>query len=157
MTHADIEKAASEIISQKIEDNEIVEMSWAVRELIGSMGEIIGDGADFHVLCADFYAWRVVKKMVKKFDAVTTAVSAGMQMNLDGFEHMQAAYTVKRDDAIKLVPVSLMTYEEREERAKLYENFAAGLGQHAKELRAYNETQKLGDEVFVELQMEVMP
>jgi hypothetical protein len=156
MTHADIEKAASEIISQKIENKEIVEMSWAVRELIGSMGDIIGDGADFHIICADYYAWRVVKRMVKKFDAVTTAAAKGIQMNLDGFERMQAAYTVKREDAIKLVPVSLMTFEEREEKATLYENFAAGLRQHAKELRTYNESLKIGDQLFAEFQQEVI-
>lgn len=139
MNHNDIEKAASQIITAKIKNGEIVKMKWAVEELILSMGEIMGDGTDFHLIAADYYAWRVIKKMVNKLDAATSAVTSHKQMDLEGFASMQEAYTVKRDGAIALVPVELMTSEEREDRASLYDRGAEALKQHAKELRAYNE------------------
>lgn len=139
MNHNDIEKAASQIITAKIKNGEIVKMKWAVEELILSMGEIMGDGTDFHLIAADYYAWRVIKKMVNKLDAATSAVISHQQMDLEGFASMQEAYTVKRDGAIALVPVELMTIEEREDRASLYDRGAEALKQHAKELRAYNE------------------
>jgi hypothetical protein len=139
MNHNDIEKAASQIITTKIEHGEIVKMKWAVQELISSMGEIMGDGTDFHLIAADYYAWRVIKKVVNKLDAATNAAKSNQQMDLEGFASMQEAYTVKRDGAIALVPVELMTVEERENRACLFDSFADALKQHAKELRAYNE------------------
>jgi len=139
MNHTDIEKAASEIITAKIEHGEIVKMQWAVQELISSMGEIMGEGSEFYIITADFYAWRVIKKMVNKLDAATSAVRSHQQMDLEGFASMQVAYTVKRDGAIALVPVELMTIQEREDRASLYDRGANALKQHAKELRAYNE------------------
>jgi hypothetical protein len=139
MNHTDIEKAASEIITAKIEHGEIVKMQWAVQELISSMGEIMGEGSEFYFITADFYAWRVIKKMVNKLDAATSAVRSHQQMDLEGFASMQVAYTVKRDGAIALVPVELMTIQEREDRASLYDRGANALKQHAKELRAYNE------------------
>ena len=139
MNHNDIEKAAAQIITTKIEHGEIVKMKWAVQELISSMGEIMGDGTDFHLIAADYYAWRVIKKVVNKLDAATSAVRSHQQMDLEGFSSMQEAYTVKRDGAIALVPVELMTIQEREDRASLYDRGADALKQHAKELRAYNE------------------
>jgi hypothetical protein len=138
MNHKDIEKAASDLITAKISNGEIVKMNWAVQELIASMGEITGDGTDFHIIAADYYAWRIIKRTVKKLDAATSAATSGTQMDLDGFSHMQEAYTVKRDGSIALVPIELMTYEEREERAVLFDTFAEALQQHAKELREYN-------------------
>ncbi len=139
MNHTDIEKSASEIITAKIEHGEIVKMQWAVQELISSMGEIMGEGSEFYFITADFYAWRVIKKMVNKLDAATSAVRSHQQMDLEGFASMQVAYTVKRDGAIALVPVELMTIQEREDRASLYDRGANALKQHAKELRVYNE------------------
>lgn len=139
MNHTDIEKAASQIITAKIKNGEIVKMQWAVTELISSMGEIMGDGTEFHIIAADFYAWRVIKKMVNKLDAATSAVTSHQQMNLEGFSHMQEAYTVKRGGENEMVPVELMTIQEREDRASLYDRGSNALKQHAKELRAYNE------------------
>lgn len=138
MNHTDIEKAASEIITVKIENGEIVKMQWAVKELILSMGKIIGEGTDFYIIAGDHYARRVIKSVVNKLDAATNAAKSNQQMDLEGFACMQEAYTVKRDGEIDLVPVELMTNEERESRACLFDRFADGLKQHAKELRAYN-------------------
>lgn len=145
MNHTDIEKAASEIITAKIEHGEIVKMQWAVQELISSMGEIMGEGSEFYFITADFYAWRVIKKMVNKLDAATSAVRSNQQMDLEGFASMQVAYTVKRDGVIALVPVELMTIQEREDRASLYDRGANALKQHAIELRLYNENIKTID------------
>jgi len=156
MTPKDIEAAAAELITSKIKNNEIVEMSWAVRELISSMGEITGDGSDFHFICADYYAWRVVKKAIGKYDISTEGLS-GNQPNLDGFEHMQAGYTMKRGKKISLIPVSLLSDEELDERADVYETLSSGLLQHAKELRDFVKLRRCGAELAIEFQSEVAP
>ena len=139
MNHKEIESIACEIVTAKIKGGEIVKMEWAVKELIQCMGEITGDGADFHIIAADYYAWRIVKSTVNKIDAATSAANQSSQMDLSGFDKIQEAYTVKRNGSISLVPVELMTPEEREERASLFEKFAKGLISHARELRRYNE------------------
>ena len=136
MTAKDIEKQASDLVTSKIGNGEIVEMNWAVRELIAGMGGITGDGEEFYTLCADFMAWRIVKRIVGKYDLAGRTSQCG-QLDLDGFGHMQKGYTVKRGETIKLVPVEMLSDWEILKRADEYDKISSALTEHANELRDF--------------------
>jgi len=150
MTQKDIEKQASELITAKITAGEVVEMNWAVRELISGMGEIEGEGAEFYTLCADFLAWRIVKRIVGKYD-IAGRVSEYGQLDLDGFSHLQKGYTVRRDETIKLVPVDKLTDEEILGRADEYVKISEALLEHANEMRDYVARRKQPQTIEMEL------
>ena len=141
MTNTDIEKKAHEVISNKIASGEVVQMTWAVHEVIQSNGTIEGEGFDFYRLCAQEHVYKIVKKAVDKYDNKEKPDHS--QMTLEGFVYLQKAYTVKRNDEIQLTPIDLMTSDERLARADEYDKQAAGCKAHAKELRDYDALQKM--------------
>lgn len=135
MSPKDLSKIAHRLISNKIEAGEIVQMNWAVTELINAQGVIKGEGKPFYSLCAREYVYSIVKKAVSKYDNFETA--AGAQMTLKGYEFLQEAYTVERDNERQLVPVHLVTNDELLARAKEFRKQAQGLLIHADEIEKY--------------------
>lgn len=133
MSPKDLDQIAHRLIADKIGSGEIVHMHWAVKELIDSQGGIAGMGVPFYSLCANEHIYRVVKKAVDKYDAP----EMGGQMTLKGYECLQQAYTVERDDDRQLVPVALVTSEELLARAGEFRKQAKGLVRHAKEIEKY--------------------
>jgi len=136
MTNKELEAIARDIIEAKIGLGEEVHMEWAVHEVISGRGVIMGVGKPFYTLCAHEHVYRVVKKAVDNYDSVSSGES-NSQMHLEGFEHLQAAYTVKREDQRVLVPIQLIPDAELLERADEYDKLAKGLKKHAKEIRDY--------------------
>ena len=136
MNAKDIEQRASEMVADKIRHGYEVHMDWTVRELILSMGDIDGKGAEFHAICAHEYAWRVVKRVVKKYDAESEEAEAS-QMTLDGFEQLRVAYTMPRKGETQLIPLHKLTDDEIRNRAATYIQQSKTLKKHAKELLYY--------------------
>lgn len=134
MTIKDVEREAHELITGKIEAGEIVQMQWAVNELILQQGEISGDGVPFYRLCAREFVYRVVKKAVEKYDKHEPDDE---QLTLKGYVHLHAAYTVERDGTRQLVPVHLIDSEELLKRADEFDRQSEGLQQHAREIRLF--------------------
>lgn len=136
MTVNELEKIAHKLIADKIAQGEEVQMEWAVHELIKQQGTISGAGKGFYALCAREFVYRVVKKAVDKYESESSAED-GAQKNLEGFDYLQVAYTVARDDVRVLVPIDLITDEELEKRAEEYDRQAIGMQGHAQEIRNY--------------------
>lgn len=59
------------------------------------------------------------------------------QLVLDGFEHLQIAYTFEREGRTVLVPVDQCSEIELERRAREYDDMANGCRAHSRELREY--------------------
>jgi hypothetical protein len=135
MTTNDIERQARELITDRIAAGEVVQMHWAVQELINNQGEIIGDGVPFFTLCAKEHIYRVVKKVVDKYDKPTE--DGDRQLTLKGYECLQEAYTVERDEERQLVPVSLISDDELIARAREYRVQAEALVKHADEIELF--------------------
>ena len=68
MSPKDLDQIAHCLISDKIGAGEVVQMHWAVTELINSQGMIGGDGVPFYQLCAREHVYRVVKRAVDKYE-----------------------------------------------------------------------------------------
>lgn len=135
MSPKDLDQIAHRLIAEKIGNGEIVQMHWAVTELINSQGVIAGDGEPFYSLCAREHVYRIVKKAVDKYDKPESG--DGVQMTLEGYDCLQEAYTVQRDNERQLVPVHLVTNEELLARAKEFRKQAQGLMNHAREIEKY--------------------
>lgn len=140
MSPKDIDKIASSMIAEKIDSGETVQMNWAIQEILNRFPSIGGDDLEFYVLCAREQVGRVVKRVIDLYDQPS---ESGEQMLLDGYEFLRAAYTVERDGSRSVVPIYLLTDEELEDRAKQFEEQAASMRKHAKEIRSYVKKRQL--------------
>lgn len=136
MKQKDIERQAHELITTRIEAKEIVEMTWAVHELIGKQGTITGEGTEFFQLCAYENVYRIVKKIVERYESGEQE-GDDRQLPLEGYDCLRIAYTVEMDGERKLVPITLIPAEVLLSRALEFERQSETLRKHAEELRIY--------------------
>jgi len=136
MTMIELEQIAHKLIADKIAEGEQVQMEWAVHEIIKGRGKIDGKGVPFYTLCAREQVYRVVKKAVDKYEIASDNTDR-TQISLAGFDYLQAAYTVEREDVRILVPIHLISDEELEARACEFDKLALGIREHAREIRKY--------------------
>lgn len=134
MAETSVYREVREFIAAKIARGEIVSVDWLTHEIVANKRGISGDDVEFYRVCAFTHVRDVVKRCVGKYDAKP---ATDVQLVLDGFEHLQVAYTVERRGENVLVPVDQLTDCEIEGRAVEYEKMAKGCLAHAKELRSY--------------------
>lgn len=90
----------------------------------------------FYALCAREHTYRAVKRAVDKYES-NEERETDDQLTLQGFEHLQRAYTMDRDGERVLVPIELIPSYELLQRAVEYEAQAVAMTAHAKELRDF--------------------
>jgi hypothetical protein len=134
MSEQSIYREVREFIAAQIQDGKVILVGELALQILISKPSIEGQDKEFYQIAAMAYVKTVVKRCVGKFDA---APVSDPQLVLDGFEHLQVAYSVERDGQICLVPVDQLTPREIEARAAEYEQMAASCRKHAKELREY--------------------
>jgi hypothetical protein len=128
----DYELKAMEL-AEKFDKGEIVEMEWAITELVQSQGEMIADNEDFWLLSAREKAKRDLKNAIALYKGTGVEGEDDRQPVLAGFEHLRQSYTVRG----KIVPVEQVSDEDLLERAALLEKQSGALKEHAKEIRKY--------------------
>lgn len=131
--NASIEK----LVSDKIQNAEPVAMSWITQEVLSNHGNIQGDDTEFYMVCARHYVSDQVKRQIKKYEP--TESQADAQLIMEGFDHLQKAYPVERNEERVIMPIELMTDDEVLKRSNEYRAMAAGCTNHAKELIQYLE------------------
>jgi hypothetical protein len=122
------------IIADRIEAGEQVVVDWLTHEIVRGKELIDTPDSDFFRACAYVHVKDVVKRVVGKYDS---GPASDAQYVLEGFQHLQKAYTVQRQGQNILVPVDQLSIEEIEARADEYDTMAAGCVAHAKELRFF--------------------
>jgi len=132
----DVTREIRAIIDSRIASGVAVRVEWLTTEILAAKSQIDGEDADFYVACAVDFIKGTVKRCIGAY-APKAGAATDPQIVMDGFDHMQRAYTVPRDGETVLVPVHLLSDEELEARAAEYEAMAIGCVAHAKELRAY--------------------
>ena len=137
MSEQSIYREVREFIAAQIQDGKVILVGELALQILISKPSIEGQDKEFYQSAAMAYVKTVVKRCVGKFD--TTPVS-DPQLVLDGFEHLQVAYSIERDGQQCLVPVNQLSLQEIEARASEYEQMAVGCRKHAKELRQYGST-----------------
>ncbi len=136
-----LEQRAHNLVAQRIGSGEEVRMPWAVHELLKSMGEAPKENAADWIYCARETLYRIVKKAVDRY-APSEDQKEGEQLMMEGYKHLQAAYTTERGKDRVLVPTDQATDEELTLRAEQYFSISAGTYAHGQELLLYVDRRK---------------
>lgn len=136
MDETSITTEIRKFIADKIASGAIVHVDFLTAEIIAGKDAIDGDDLPFYRTCAHTHVRKIVKRCVGKYDVKP---STDRQLTLDGFEHLQRAYTVQRGGETVLVPVDQCTNAELLARAAEYVTMAKGCRDHATEIHAYIE------------------
>ena len=132
------------IVQDRIDAGVICRVEWLTTEIIAQKDQIDGDDVDFYVACGIEFVKKTVKRVIGEYEPKTGV--ADTQIILDGFCHLQKAYTVERDEQTTLVPVNLLTDAELEARAAELDAMAAGCIAHADEIRNYRQSRAFAAE-----------
>lgn len=130
--YSEIRKFVSDLVDSGAE----TPVEWITQNSLNSRGAIEGEGAPLYRYCTREHLNRLVKKAVGKYDVEARSVQ-DQQIVMEGFEHLQRAYTVPRKEKIVLVPIYRCTDEELLLRADEYDKQAVGCQKHATELRRF--------------------
>lgn len=127
-------------ISAKIEwlrDNNgpTLHPDWVTQAILSDHSDITGKDADFHLCCSRISIRKEVREQINKLDAPESKINK--QLSLEGFEHLQQYYVVKRDGEQVAVRVDHLTDAEIETKAREYEAMGRSLLSHADELIRY--------------------
>lgn len=122
-------------VQDRVDAGVITRVEWLTAEYIETKPEVSGSDVPFYRTCALAHVNEVMKRCVGKYDAKPSKVES--QLILPGFDHLQRAYTVRRDDAIHLVPIDMVSDDELLTRAVEYDDMAKGCRAHAREIREY--------------------
>lgn len=139
MAETSIYGEVRKIIADKISRQEVVIIDWLTHEIVSGKAGIEGPDADFYRVCAFTHVKDVVKRCVGKYDSKP---ESDRQLVLSGFEYLQVAYTVVRNGDVVLVPVDMLTDDEIEGRAQVFEEMAKGCKAHAMELRKFKRSRR---------------
>ena len=132
----DVTREIRGMVQDRIDAGEIIRVDWFTTEILSMKDKIEGDDADFYIACGVDFIKESVKRCIGDYKP-KAALITDAQIVMDGFDHMQKAYTFDRDGEQVLVPVDMLTSDEIESRARELEAMAKGCIAHARELRAY--------------------
>lgn len=130
--YAEIRKFVSDLVDA----GAVTPVEWITQDFLNSRNDISGSDAALYRACTRAHIARIVKKVVGKYDTEARAIQEP-GLSLEGFEHLQRAYTITRDEKVVLVPVHKCTDSELTARAEEYDRMAVGCRVHAREIRAF--------------------
>lgn len=122
------------IVQERIDAGVIVRVEWLTTEIMAMKDKIEGEDADFYIACGVDFIKNTVSRVIGDY---APKPKQDVQIVMHGFDHLQKAYTVLRDEQVTLVPVTMLSDDELESRAQEYETMAKGCIAHAKEIRAF--------------------
>lgn len=135
MEAINIHSEVRRLIADCVGRGEVRSVASYVDIIMADHSAIEGRDADFYIICARRSIKDIVSATIGKFAPKTKQQDT--QLVLDGFEHLQVAYTFERMGEVVLVPVDQCTDIELAARAAEYEDMAKGCRSHARELREY--------------------
>lgn len=139
-SESDLVAEVREIIRKNVEKGTTVPSPWVTQEVLSSHDKIYGEDTDFHRYCALEHVKDTVRAEVGRWKS--TPQQKDKQMILAGFEYLQKAYCIERNNTPTIVPIEKMTHEEIQAKANEYERMAEGCRKHADELRRYEQIRK---------------
>lgn len=142
MSDDSIYREIREAIDARIASGEVITRDSLTHDIVRGKSKIEGEDIEFYRVCAFKFVADLVRKCIGKFDA---RPETDPQLVLDGFEHLQKAYTVQRGGQTVLVPIDQLTDIEIELRAQDYEKMAKGCLAHSRELRSYKRNRTTGE------------
>lgn len=135
MQSINVQSEIRKLVTDCVERGETRTVASFVDIVMSDHSAIEGDDADFYLVCTRARVKEIVTKVIGKFSPKEDAPDR--QLVLDGFQHLQVAYTFERHGQTALVPVDQCSEIELIARAKEYDEMAKGCRAHAREIREY--------------------
>ena len=126
-------------VMAKIASGQVVKREWLTLEVLSYYGGIDGEHADYYRAMARRFIDGTARRVIGKLQSANPGQS---EFTMDGYQHLQVAYPLKRDGELALVPVEQATDDELEDRAREYDAMADGALAHAAEIRRYIELRR---------------
>src|ERR1035441_2396476 len=115
-----------------------VQAGWIASEIVRKHPDIRGADKDFYLNCARNHVRDTVRDVTRRYKDDPRTKPPG-QLVLAGFEYVQKAYLVKREDEEFIVPVDQCTDKELDQKIAEYRSMAEGCSKHADELVRYKQ------------------
>lgn len=107
--------------------------SWIAKAVMDDHSDVTGQDAEFHTCCSYALVRKEVTQQINKCEVDPTV----SQLTLEGFDHLQHYYVVKRGEERLAVRVDNLTDEELDEKAGEYDTMGRACMDHADEIRRY--------------------
>jgi hypothetical protein len=136
----DLRREIHRCIETLLVAGQTVKWKWLVTDVLNRHPLPLIPDLDFNVICRRLAVTDAARDVLRdlKLDADDPAKASGSgTMPLPGFQHLQVAYPVERDNELVIVPIDKMTDAERLGRALQYRAMARGCIAHAEELERY--------------------
>jgi len=104
----DVNREIRRIVGERVDAGIVVRVEWLTQEILSMKSDIEGGDADFYLACGVRYIHDAVKNCIGAYKPKPNA-APNAQIVMDGFDYMQRAYSILRDDEIVLVPVDQLS------------------------------------------------
>lgn len=128
-------------VMAKIASRQVVDRKWLTLEVLSNYSGIDGEHADYYRAMARKFIDSTARRVIGKLESANPGQS---EFTMEGYEHLQMAYPLRRKGELMIVPVDQASDSELEERACEYEAMADGALAHAAEIRRYIELRRDG-------------
>jgi hypothetical protein len=138
-TQADLKAEVSELILSGIEAGQVMPAGWiteAIMEKHPIPVKVLGDHHDFYTLCGFAHVRDTVRQCLRAYKD-DTSQEIPEQLKLPGYDDLQKAYLIERDEEQMIVPITQCTEEELNAKIAEYRRMAEGCLHHADELVRY--------------------
>lgn len=134
-----IDAEITDFVRDLIAQQQPVKTDWVVHGLMQQHQGLEGEDAPFYLTCAYGFVRTRVRGVLRKLGLVVE-LDDDTQPALPGWQHLQQAYVVERDQASHIVPIEQMSFEEIMAKADEYRVMGQGCFSHADELVRYGKS-----------------
>ena len=133
-----------QVIRDRIEAKEVIPATWVTRVVVERHPHIRGQDADWYRFCAYETVRDAVRQCLRRLKPDPKG-ETDEQLLLPGFERLQKAYLVSRNEEQVGVPIELLTDDENGAKVTELRRMAAGCLEHAAELKRYHAERKAAE------------
>ncbi len=135
MIQTDLRAEVEELIHSGIDAGQPMQADWITHAVVERHPDLHGGDKDFYVTCAFGHVRNTVRQCLREWKG--DGPNTPEQLKLPGYEHLQKAYLVDRENEQVIVPLPECTNGELMEKIGEYRRMADGCIKHADELERY--------------------
>lgn len=141
----DLRREIHRIVDAHLTAGRKIVWAWLVKDVLDHHPLPLIRDHDFNLTCRNIAVGECAREVLRDLKlAADDPKKVSGTGTLPGFEHLQRAYPVERDNEVIIVPIDQMTRTERLDRARQYRRMAQGCIAHARELERYEPPATVG-------------
>jgi hypothetical protein len=138
----ELRREIQKIVSDLLTAEQKVNRGWLEHDVLSRHPLPLMKDRDFNIFCRRVAVSRAVREVLRDLKLAAEdpeSVAGSGTLPLPGYKHLQQGYPIERDGEFVIVPITLLSRQERLQRAELYRKMALGCQEHADELERYGE------------------